>query len=72
MMSFFSVVLFIILIGFSLACIVGGIALVIMGINTIKYSLDWDDVVFGILFIICAFLLFIVSLSILASFFILL
>lgn len=72
-MIFFTIVLcIIILIGLFLICLAGGIALVMMGINTIKYSDGWDDIVFGITFIILAFLLFLNSLSPLVAIFILL
>lgn len=69
-MFFLSIVLCIILIDLFLAFCAGGIALLIMGINAIKYSYDWVDTFFGIAFLILAFFLFILSLLPLVPFFI--
>lgn len=69
-MFFLSIVLCIILIVFFLVCFAGSVALVMMGINAIKYSTDWEDVFFGIAFLIFAFFLFILSLLPLIPFFV--
>lgn len=69
-MFFLAIVLCIILIGLFLAFFAGGIALLMMSINAIKYSHDWVDVFFGIAFLVFAFFLFILSLLPLVPFFI--
>lgn len=69
-MFFLAIVLCIILIGFFLACCAGGITLFIMGINAIKCSTYLDDVFFGIVFMLLAFLVFLLSLLFLAPFFV--
>lgn len=69
-MFFLAIVLCIILVGLFLAFCAGGVALLMMGINAIKYSTDWEDVFFGIAFIIFAFLVFLFSLLFLVPFFV--